>query len=130
MIDLSGIPEAELRNTAAGSGGPPQQAAIAELQHRQLSKLLEIAEAQKVLAERLERQTDKLIILTRVVMVFTVVLMVLTVGLLAEGRAQLIESRKVLAPGGTLRHEPSLSSGELPKGIYQSNQAQGQKQPN
>lgn len=63
------------------------------LEQRMLS-LLDIAEAQKRLAENLDRQTTTLVGLTRAVKAFTVVLVLLSVGLLFEGGLQLLDSRK------------------------------------
>src|ERR1035437_1610105 len=79
MIDQFNLPDAELLNPIAGSMGPPQQAAIAEMLRRQLAKLLQVAEAQKVLAERLERLTSKLICLTWFLAALTVALLVVEV---------------------------------------------------
>ncbi len=121
MIDHSNIPDAELRNTIAGMGGPPQQAAIAEWQYRQFAKLLQVAEAQKALAERLERQTETLIRLTRAVKLFTIILMLLTVGLLAEGVTQLCEPRKMPAPVVPQHSHLAPDLNKLPINIGQAN---------
>ena len=61
--------------------------------NQQTGELLKIAEAQKRLAENLERQTAMLVGLTRAVKIFTVVLVVLTIGLFLEGAVQFFEFR-------------------------------------
>jgi len=67
---------------------------IAKHEAQQMDKLLGIVEAQKELAESLDRQTARLVALTRAVKLFTIVLMVLTVGLLVEGGVQFFEFHK------------------------------------
>ena len=64
---------------------------------QQMGKLLEIVEAQRRLAEKLDRQTATLISLTRSLKVFTFVVIVLTVGLLMEGGVQFFEFHQRLS---------------------------------
>jgi hypothetical protein len=61
---------------------------------QQVDKLLTIAEAQRLLAVRLEGQTNTLIWFTRALCGFTVVLVILTAGLLIKERLQFLESRR------------------------------------
>ena len=52
---------------------------------QQVEKLVGIADVQRVLAEKLERQTNKIIVLTRLLVVFTIVLIILTIALIMRG---------------------------------------------
>jgi hypothetical protein len=86
---------------------------IARQEEQQMDKLLRIVDAQKSLAERLDRHTIRLIGLTRAVVMFTIVLMVLTAGLLVEGAAQIIFERHKELPQFTIQ----------PKQEHQNNDA-------
>ena len=55
--------------------------------HEEMEKLVEIARVQRLLAEKLERQTDKVIWLTRALIILTIVLIL-------EGGCQFFEGLK------------------------------------
>ena len=74
---------------------------IAKHEAQQMDKLLGIVEAQKELAESLDRQTARLVALTRAVKLPTIVLMVLTVGLLVEGGMQFLQFHKTAPDTGS-----------------------------
>jgi hypothetical protein len=84
---------------------------IAKHEAQQMDKLLGIVEAQKELAESLDRQTATLVTLTRAVMLFTVVLMVLTVGLLVEGGIQFFEFHKTAPQHGVYEKQTDQTNG-------------------
>jgi hypothetical protein len=78
---------------------------------QQMGKLLGIAEAQRLLAEKLERQTNTTIGLTRALNAFTVFLIVLMLVLVVEGGCQFFESRKTLPrllPNTERTNQPSV----------------------
>src|SRR2546425_7830 len=63
---------------------------------QQITKPVGIAESQKILAEKLEGQTHRIIALIRALNTLTIVLVVLTIGLLIEGAFKFLEARKSL----------------------------------
>jgi hypothetical protein len=76
-----------------------------------MDKLIGIADAQRLLAEKLERQTNEVIWLTRALKKLTVVVTILTLVLVAEGGCQFVESRNPPPRASANIQQPNQQSG-------------------
>ena len=78
---------------------------------QQMRELIGIAEAQRLLAQKLERQTDTLIDLTRALKTFTVILLIFTVGLFILTVILIVkEGHRTSVPRASLTHERALAA--------------------
>src|SRR6266446_8541833 len=85
----------------------------AEKFEQRMQELIGIAEAQKLLAEKLERQTDTLIDLTRALKKFTVILLIFTVGLFVLTVVLIVkEGHRKSVPGASLAHGSAIAFGQ------------------